>query len=293
MLVMPIYEFLLWDNCTNNCKFCFQRKSPRLFSIDFQKQILNNVLSFINSDKFQVGSHILLVGGEIFDDSNRKFIIEFFDKICKMMTRNTIELCYLNTNLLYEDLNLLFLVLDVFKQNNLLDRLKFTTSYDLVGRFSTNSKEQLFISNLRTITSNYNVKVVTNMILSNELCRKIIDQTFSLSRFQQENNTELNLIPYIILDESLATDKNNIMQALTTLKKKDYMIFKNFLFNINIKQPRKMFYFKDCKDIIDNKLTACECKLLECGHSENFKRYTVDKKSCFVCDINEVFNADL
>ncbi len=293
MLVMPIYEFLLWDNCTNNCKFCFQRKSPRLFSIDFQKQILNNVLSFINSDKFQVGSHILLVGGEIFDDSNRKFIIEFFDKICKMMTRNTIELCYLNTNLLYEDLNLLFLVLDVFKQNSLLDRLKFTTSYDLVGRFSTSSKEQLFISNLRTITSNYNVKVVTNMILSNELCRKIIDQTFSLSRFQQENNTELNLIPYIILDESLATDKNNIMQALTTLKKKDYMIFKSFLFNINIKQPRKMFYFKDCKDIIDNKLTACECKLLECGHSENFKRYTVDKKSCFVCDINEVFNADL
>lgn len=293
MLVMPIYEFLLWDNCTNNCKFCFQRKSPRLFSIDFQKQILNNVLSFINSDKFQAGSHILLVGGEIFDDSNRKFIIEFFDKICTMMTRNTIELCYLNTNLLYEDLNLLFLVLDVFKQNSLLDRLKFTTSYDLVGRFSTNSKEQLFISNLHTITSNYNVKVVTNMILSNELCRKIIDQTFSLSRFQQENNTELNLIPYIILDESLATDKNNIMQALTTLKKKDYMIFKNFLFNINIKQPRKMFYFKDCKDIIDNKLTACECKLLECGHSENFKRYTVDKKSCFVCDINEVFNADL
>ena len=293
MLVMPIYEFLLWDNCTNNCKFCFQRKSPRLFSIDFQKQILNNVLSFINSDKFQAGSHILLVGGEIFDDSNRKFIIEFFDKICKMMTRNTIELCYLNTNLLYEDLNLLFLVLDVFKQNSLLDRLKFTTSYDLVGRFSTNSKEQLFISNLRTITSNYNVKVVTNMILSNELCRKIIDQTFSLSRFQQENNTELNLIPYIILDEALATDKNNIMQALTTLKKKDYMIFKSFLFNINIKQPRKMFYFKDCKDVIDNKLTACECKLLECGHSENFKRYTVDKKSCFVCDINEVFNADL
>ena len=293
MLVMPIYEFLLWDNCTNNCKFCFQRKSPRLFSIDFQKQILNNVLSFINSDKFQVGSHILLVGGEIFDDSNRKFIIEFFDKICKLMTRNTIELCYLNTNLLYEDLNLLFLVLDVFKQNSLLDRLKFTTSYDLVGRFSTNSKEQLFISNLHTITSNYNVKVVTNMILSNELCRKIIDQTFSLSRFQQENNTELNLIPYIILDEALATDKNNIMQALTTLKKKDYMIFKSFLFNINIKQPRKMFYFKDCKDIIDNKLTACECKLLECGHSENFKRYTVDKKSCFVCDINEVFNADL
>ena len=293
MLVMPIYELLLWDNCTNNCKFCFQRKSPRLFSIDFQKQILNNVLSFINSDKFQVGSHILLVGGEIFDDSNRKFIIEFFDKICKLMTRNTIELCYLNTNLLYEDLNLLFLVLDVFKQNSLLDRLKFTTSYDLVGRFSTNSKEQLFISNLHTITSNYNVKVVTNMILSNELCRKIIDQTFSLSRFQQENNTELNLIPYIILDEALATDKNNIMQALTTLKKKDYMIFKSFLFNINIKQPRKMFYFKDCKDIIDNKLTACECKLLECGHSENFKRYTVDKKSCFVCDINEVFNADL
>ena len=292
-IIKPIYEFILWDNCSNNCKFCWQKQQNSYSTDEMKNRSIDLVKNFICSVNFEIGSHVLLVGGEIFDDSNRKFIIEFFDKICKMMTRNTIELCYLNTNLLYEDLNLLFLVLDVFKQNSLLDRLKFTTSYDLVGRFSTNSKEQLFISNLHTITSNYNVKVVTNMILSNELCRKIIDQTFSLSRFQQENNTELNLIPYIILDESLATDKNNIMQALTTLKKKDYMIFKSFLFNINIKQPRKMFYFKDCKDIIDNKLTACECKLLECGHSENFKRYTVDKKSCFVCDINEVFNADL
>jgi L-lysine 2,3-aminomutase len=41
MSCKPIYEFLLWDNCNNNCKFCFQRELPRLFGLKQREQILN------------------------------------------------------------------------------------------------------------------------------------------------------------------------------------------------------------------------------------------------------------
>ena len=74
MNIKPITEFLLWDNCNNNCKFCFQRKNPRLFSLDGQKQILDNVLSFLNSDDYIKGSHVLVVGGELFD-REREFML--------------------------------------------------------------------------------------------------------------------------------------------------------------------------------------------------------------------------
>lgn len=293
MLVKPIYEFLLWDNCTNNCAFCFQRRAPRLFSCDFQKKILDNVIQLITSNKFEIGSHVLLVGGELFDDSNRTFIVKFFSKVCNLMKQNCIDLCYLNTNLLYNDVDLLFSVLEVYQHNKLLDRLKFTTSYDIDGRFKTYDREQLFLKNLHSVTSNYKVNVVTNVILTERLCKQLLTSEFSLSKFSSDNNTSLNLIPYIILDDSLAPSKNLVMQALQYIKTHDIALFKEFIFNLNIKQPRKMFYFKDCNDVLSNTLTSCECKLLPCGHSENFKRYTTAKDSCFVCDVNEVFNAEM
>ena len=59
-----------------------------------------------------------------------------------------IELLYLNTNLLYEDLELLEGFLENIKQNNLFERLRFTTSYDIEGRFNKNS-ELLFYKNLK------------------------------------------------------------------------------------------------------------------------------------------------
>ena len=120
-----------------------------------------------------------------------------------------------------------------------------------------------------------------------------MNSKFLLSKFSYDNNTSLNLIPYIILDDSLAPSKNLVMQTLQYIKTYDTALFKEFMFNLNIKQPRKMFYFKDCNDVLSNTLTSCECKLLPCGHSENFKRYTTTKDSCFVCDVNEVFNAEM
>lgn len=40
----------------------------------------------------------------------------------------------------------------------------------------------------------------------------------------------------------------------------------------------------------NNDFLQCDCSLLSCGHSENFKRYTLKANSCFVCDIKYLFN---
>jgi hypothetical protein len=51
------------------------------------------------------------------------------------MNNNIIDLLYINTNLIYENMSILFNFLDLIKNNNLFNRLKFTTSFDLQGRF--------------------------------------------------------------------------------------------------------------------------------------------------------------
>ena len=140
--MQSVYEFLLWNNCGNNCTFCHQRNHERkiddkILTLNQQIDSIEKCKSFLNK-QFKEGNHILLVGGEIFDivneDVKKEFIAlikEIKDKLCL----NKIDLLYINTNLLYKDIGLLDWFLALFEANGLLPRLKFATSYDILGRF--------------------------------------------------------------------------------------------------------------------------------------------------------------
>ena len=38
-VIKPIYEFILWDNCSNNCKFCWQKQQNSYSTSEMKKQI--------------------------------------------------------------------------------------------------------------------------------------------------------------------------------------------------------------------------------------------------------------
>ena len=65
---------------------------------------------------------------------------DLLKQVLHQMIDNEIELLYLNTNLLYEDTEVLDWFLDEMQENELFDRLHFTTSYDIVGRFCPRSE---------------------------------------------------------------------------------------------------------------------------------------------------------
>ena len=283
----PIYEFLLWDNCSNNCKFCFQRKNPRLYSLDEQQFILKQTLNYLNSDKYLENSHILLVGGELFDNTARfSMFSAFFDEIVKMLLDNKIDLLYLNTNLCYDKdcVDMLVSILQQFDKNGLFDRLKFTTSYDIAGRFANHDKHAQFLANLDLINDKFhNIKIVSNIILTNELCNAILEDKFNIFEYSKKHNTLVNLIPYIILDNSLAPDRSTIFQTLRKVFNKNSEFAHAWIQNLDLKQPRKLIYYKN------NVWNNCECANSACGHSVNFKRYS-NANTCFICDIKTVFN---
>lgn len=284
MQYKPIYEFLLWDNCNNNCKFCFQRQNSRIFNLKQREQILNTVIQFLNSSNYQRNSHILICGGEIFDNINNVNILDnFFKKIISLMNNNIIDLLYINTNLIYQNKTILYNFLNLIQENKLFNRLKFTTSFDLYGRFKNQYSKNLMLNNLIQIKKKYiDINIVTNIILTKIICNNIINKTFSIKQFMKKYNCLVNLIPYIIYTNELIADRNQIFKALKTVFIQNPQYIDYYIYNISINQQKKLYIYKN------NQLIYKSCKMSQCGHSVNFKRYS-NKNTCFCCDLQELF----
>lgn len=287
MSIKPVYEFLLWDNCNNNCRFCFQRKNGNNCTSQDKIKSLNAVTSFLESDDYVEGSHVLLVGGEIFDESNLSLKViwmAFIDNIITKMNNQVIDLLYINTNLLYEDLSLVKYLLTMIGKNDLWDRLKFTTSYDLEGRFSIKKREKLFLHNLYMIKYFYpKCNIVVNTILTKTTCEKILDGSFNPKEFCDEHKCDINLIPYIVYTKELSATREQIFQSL--LKTNDLIpgYFQRYSHNLALAQDKLLYKFN--KDT--HHLEFVSCGHSDCGHSENFKLYS-DNGSCFICDLLQI-----
>jgi len=243
----------------------------------------------LESDRYEKGSHVLVVGGEIFDDIRRFDILRpFFDSMIEKMKVGDIELLYLNTNLIYDSAccDELIGILGRFNQEKLFERLRFTTSYDISGRFNQPKSIVWFFQNLRRIRKEFpTMKIVVNMILTKQMCETTLREHFPFQPFffMETQKVDINFIPYIVLDESMTPGRELIFKTIRFLHEQNPKYIEDWIRNIDLKQPRKMFYYKD------GEFTSCECENSDCGHSVNFKRYS-PKNSCFVCDIKEVFN---
>ncbi len=109
-VIKPIYEFILWDNCSNNCKFCWQKQQNSYSTDEMKDRSIDLVKNFICSENFEIGSHVLLVGGEIFDTMDHKIcdkIKMLISLIIGKMIASEIDLFYINTNLLNTNFNLM------------------------------------------------------------------------------------------------------------------------------------------------------------------------------------------
>lgn len=311
--MQKVYEFLLWNNCSNNCTFCHQRQHERkiddkILNPEEQVESLKKCKEFLDSDQFEKGNHILLVGGEIFDIVDQYVKKEFIDLIKFIKNKlclNEIDLLYINTNLLYKDTDLLNWFLLLFEANGLIERIKFTTSYDMVGRFTSKEREQLFYKNLKYLTDTYkDIKIVVNTVLTKEACKRISNdkfganylleylkdqgkESFTIKEWIDYFKVQINTIPYIRLPYDKAPEMPTKKEVFNTLLHIDEIIpgyLEQYSNNIGLKQEKLLFeYNKSKKEFI-----YCSSKLSECGHSVNFKLSFKDSDKCYPCEIEKL-----
>ena len=294
MIIKPIFEFILWNNCNNNCSFCFLKTSST-----YNEHILNDkqkvksieqVKKFLKSDEYQKGSHILLVGGELFDDSMTKEVEQSFVTLIKqvneMMLKDEIEFLYINTNLMYEDLdhvrNSLLNVLD----QSMLARVKFTTSYDEKGRYASDYHQELFLKNLQIINNEYRLKglqICVNSILTDDLCTKILNGTYKRKEFCEKYNLFVNFLPYIPYDKSLDVNREKLLKTLLKVYKDEPEFFNFYVDNFLLDQKRFVYEYMKT----ENKLHYCTADIDKCGHYKSFKRFQ-DNDYCFLCDLKKI-----
>lgn len=284
-MIKPIFEFLMWENCRNKCSFCFQKEKNQL--TDEQKfESMLAVKRFIKYDeRFVKGSHVLLVGGELFDSpSIFAPLTNFLSFIVDKMRDGTIDLLYVNTNLIYKNMDCLYSLLDLIDKYQLFGRLKFTTSYDIAGRFANPKTKYLMLSNLDALSTHYpQIKIVVNSMLSKQLCTAILNGEYMLDDFMEFHHCDVNLIPYIIYDKDLAPTRELVFKALMTADKQCPGYLKRYIANFDLPQAKELYQYRD------GSLHYVTCPNNECGHSENFVRYS-DKGSCFICDLKRLFN---
>lgn len=282
--MLPINEFLLWNNCNNNCKFCWQKKEKvstveeRLLSIDLVKERI----------KFLTNSHVLYVGGELFSEQNfyvKEALLDLFDLTFKKMLNLEIDICYINTNLLYDINDILIPILNMAKKNNLIERLHFTTSGDKYGRFS--NTESLFYKNIEVIRHTYpSLYFICNLILTNNFCDDILNDNFNLKEYCMKYNIDVNTIPYIKYGKIIqAPPRKKVFDTLLKLDTQYPGYLKRYCNNFILNQPIFLTQYKD------QKLIDVTSQKSECNHSVNFKKCYSDSEECFVCDCKKLIKA--
>lgn len=286
----PVFEFILWPNCKNNCKFCWQKQQIKdgkqhLLQPSEKANSITEVLHFLQSSKLEYNSHVLLVGGELFDSHDVDNDLNKLLQTCVgLMLIGKIDLLYINTNLIYKirDDSPLINFLSSVDLYNLFDRLRFTTSYDLNGRFNGES-EQLMLNNLSNLHSRFeNLRVVTNIIMTNTMCEAILDKSFDYIGFERKYYTHIHPIPYIELGSDLTPTRFQIIQTLQYINSLKPWFIADYLMRMDLNQDKRLFMFNG------SELVNVSAPVLECGHSSNFRLYT-KSHSCFICDMKEVF----
>lgn len=192
-------QFELWKDCSNACQFCFNRSLIKKSSTDDKIERIQFVKNFIQSNSIQDYNIVGLIGGEFFDTQlSTSDVYENFCSLIELLSQKlengTIDQVWLATALMYESLDYLKAVLDIFLTHNCIDKVLICTSYDTRGRFFAN-KEQIWKNNMKIIKSMFpQIKLHTEMIVTQDLVDKVINDDFDIVSFQKQYDTHIDFL---------------------------------------------------------------------------------------------------
>ena len=290
-------EFILWSNCTNRCDFCWQCKMHDISTILTTEEMVASIFQVYHKIKYEIndGDDVLLVGGEIlnsYSQATDEAIKMLIDTCVSLVKEDKIRYLYINTNLIYENRTNLDYLLTSF--NGIEDRLKFTTSYDVYGRFNHSfdkEKSSAFLnwfSNMLYIRNNYpNINVVVNVIITKQLVEKtkVDDWVTDWNMFQTNLGIKyINFIPYIPVedDHSMDVTFKDIVKVLAAEEKRNPGYINFYINDFDNNQDKILYEYHKDKGYVE-----CTAKYSECHHNENFKKVLGDE--CYICKLKEVF----
>ena len=290
-------EFIVWHNCTNQCDFCWQcKKQDKTAFLNHIEMIAairateEKILNEVND-----GDDVLLVGGEILNSYNELSDYELhrlLNLCASLIKKDRIRYLYINTNLIYGNRKNLTYLLDLF--NGIEDRLKFTTSYDVYGRFNhvlnttiDSLASKIWFNNMLYIKDNYpKINVVVNVIITKQLVEKVPKNwAINWDALQSTLGIKyINFIPYIPVEDDRSMDVTfkDIVKVLAAEEKRNPGYINKYIDDFDLNQDKILYEYHKDKGYVE-----CTAKYSDCHHNENFKK--VLGNECYICKLKEVF----
>ena len=141
----------LWENCDNNCPFCYLRKDRTLSTPQYQLRAIRNANDILDSlpPEFDAFG---LIGGEFFngqlsDKTVKEEFIALVNRAAKLAEDDKIKQVWITASLT-GNLNELLECLQGIKDRN---KVFICTSYDTIGRFSNENVRSMWFSYVKQL----------------------------------------------------------------------------------------------------------------------------------------------
>lgn len=184
-------QIQLWQDCRNACPFCCEKHYPSNKIEDMQFAI-----DKLNSEEILEFDEIGLIGGEFFDnqieDENvRNMFYQMWEQICNMHFKKI----YVATSLIFDMDKYFIPFLRKIREWGAEDKFLICTSFDTKWRFNTESKKDLWHSNmLRMINEFPDFKRHIEIILTGHFIDEVLEGRFNIKEFSEYYQSRLDYI---------------------------------------------------------------------------------------------------
>lgn len=189
-------QYELWKDCSNGCKFCYNRGQQDVNKIES----LNFIINKLDDEELNNYDEIGFIGGEFFDtqldnDDVKALFYKLFDKCINKIKNGSIKKLYITTALMFDLNKHLIPFLNYLQNNDILEHILLCTSFDLKYRFYTDKRKRMWEDNMLSLNHLYpNLKLHTEIIVSEFFIDAVLNDEFSITEFGDKFHTHIDYI---------------------------------------------------------------------------------------------------
>lgn len=261
-------QFELWKDCSQGCKFCFNKGQVPVNKTESCKYVLEKL------QELQTGQYdyIGLIGGEFFNGETMYHVQPFLRILRQAYLLNPKKI-FITTNLIYDMSEYLIPALKALKNGpNILNKIVLCTSWDAKYRFHTPEQQALWAKNMLWLHNHFpEVELHVEMILTQHLIDMVNNKELDLATFKKVFNCSLDFIEPssgLYYTDKYACQKDipgffptkaSFIKFLMTIR--DNIDLKTFL-SMDFRSNELHYYEDGCISVAkDRRLNAGRCKL--------------------------------
>lgn len=320
-ITISTVQFEVWQDCNNNCKFCYLN-SGRCNTNNQQKiDNINKVISYItNPVEMSSFNGVGLIGGEFFqgqlhNPDVKNTWLTLMSTLSELMDNDKIMEVWITATLMIKDLTDLYDSLDKFHFDNFKEgqRVLLCTSYDTEGRFHSEDQRKQWFENVKTIKEKYpNVYLHCSIITSNAFVKDVVYNNWDFNNIDQYCSTDYKVPTSFKFDIFGIRKENDYWEHVRDVSSKeidnffienrnDFLKFlklfaqhygyeKLKIFSGNEFHSQKLISFAGERFSEDDRWNGENDVICsKCGHRYDGYCY-LDSCKCAYCDAQELYN---